>query len=369
MTSGNEALSDITVLELAFYYPGPLCGLLLSDLGAEVIKIESPDGDPMRAIGATGGQSSSPGFAALNRGKKSVVIDLKTPEGHDEFLKLLARTDVLLQVLRPSVMERLGLGPELIRQTAPRLVHCVLTGYGATGPWADRAGHDINYQSLAGVVSMTGISEDALAIPGVPLADLTGALMATLNVVASLRERDRTGQGRTIDISLTEGALMANSLNLLGAGFGYEKMKPRQTMLTGLIPAYNLYRSKDGSWFALGALEPKFWVEFVTAAECEELMGAQFDPSAVQKLSDIFASADAAHWTALSQKHDVCLEPVLDAEHVTDHPLHVARGAFWTDGSGTKYLSIPGFDRPSEDRMHAPSLGEHDEEILSSKSR
>ncbi len=359
-------LRDITVLELAFYYPGPLCGLLLSDMGATVIKIEGPDGDPMRHVGAKDLGSTGPGFELLNRGKKSVVIDLKTPGGIHDFTDLCTSADVLLQVLRPTFMKRLGLGPDRIRQIAPCIVHCMMTGYGATGPHADRAGHDLNYQAIAGLLAMNGLTDGTLALPGVPVADLMGALMATISILGALRERDRTNQGSLLDVSLTESALLANMLNLAGLWFPGDEARAGGTMLTGRIPAYNLYRSSDGRWFALGALEPKFWVGFCQAAGFGHLLGSQFDPAALPEMRRLFASRDSDHWVRISRENDVCLEPVLATREVLEHPLHTARGVALGRSVDASFAGLPGLASTAEPDRDVPSLGEHTSTVLKS---
>ena len=359
-----HALDDITVLELAFYYPGPLCGLMLSDLGAEVIKVEAPDGDPMRIYGTRDGEPTGANFKMFNRGKKSVVIDLKTEGGRNDFLGLVSRADVLLQVLRPAAMERLGLGREVVEEAGPRLIHCLLSGYGASGPFADRAGHDLNYESLAGIPAMTGARSGERVLSGVPLADMTGALLATIAILGAVRERDRSSRGRFIDVSLTEGAVLANALQLVGVLFPGETPGPQTMLLNGLFPTYNLYRSRDGRWFALGAIEPKFWVAFVEAAGQKDLMGLQYDPSAVEKVRELFASRDASEWEKIASENDVCLEPVLERDEVLAHPQHAARSVFETrDGSAT-HVRISGLPPPSPERLTTPALGEHTEEVL-----
>ncbi len=358
------ALDDITVLELAFYYPGPLCGLLLSDLGAEVIKIEAPGGDPMRPYGSSSGEPTGANFKMFNRGKKSIVLDLKTEAGRSDFLALVGEADVLLQVLRPASMDRLGLGRERIREANARIVHCLLSGYGATGPYADRAGHDVNYESLAGIPEMTGARSGERVLSGVPLADMTGALLAAIAILGALRERDRGGSGRLIDVSLTEGAVLANALQLVGVLFPGEERRPQGTLLGGLFPTYNLYRSRDGRWFALGAIEPKFWVEFVRAAGREDLMGQQYDPGSVEAVRELFASRDAEEWERIARENDVCLEPVLSRDEVLAHPQHAARSVFaQRDGSAT-HVRISGLEAPGGDRLRTPALGEHTQEVL-----
>lgn len=364
-----RALEDTTVLELAFYYPGPLCGLILSDLGAEVVKVESPDGDPMRPYGARTGESTGANFRMFNRGKKSVVVDLKSGKGREDFLSLVGRADVLLQVFRPDVMERLDLGRERIREANPGIVHCVITGYGATGPWAGRAGHDVNYESLAGIIHTTGTPSGELALSGVPLADMTGALLATIAILGALRERDRTGEARFIDVSLTEAAVLANTLGLCGVNFPGEEPRPGGLLLNGRFPTYGLYRARDGRWFALGAIEPKFWVAFCEAAGCEDLKGMQYDPAGVERLREVFASRDGHEWERVARESDVCLEPVLDREEVLDHPQHRARGVFALREGSTTHVRITGLDPPSGERLRTPELGEHTRETLERTGR
>lgn len=359
-----RALEDITVLELAFYYPGPLCGLILSDLGAEVIKIESPQGDPMRPYGATTTREPGANFKMFNRGKKSVVVDLKSETGRADFLRLVAQADVLLQVFRPSVMARLGLDGDRIQEANPRIVHCLITGFGSTGPYADRAGHDVNYESLAGIVSTTGTLTGELALSGVPVADMTGALLAAIAVTGALRERDRTGQGRFIDVSLTDAAVLANALQLVGVSFPGEQAAPHGMLLNGRYPAYNLYRSRDGRWFSLGAIEPKFWLAFCTAAGREDLAHSQYDPDAVPALRELFASHDSSHWEKIARESDACLEPVLTRDEVLSHPLHTARALFdQRDGEAT-HVRISGLGTPRGEKLLTPALGAHTNDVL-----
>jgi crotonobetainyl-CoA:carnitine CoA-transferase CaiB-like acyl-CoA transferase len=358
-----EALTDITVLELAFYYPGPLCGLVLSDMGARVIKIEPPDGDPMRPYGAKTGRSTGPTFECLNRGKESVVIDLKSEGGPGELLSLCREADVLLSVLRPAVMDRLGLDAETIRRENPALVHCRMSGYGTAGPYADRAGHDLNYEAVAGILGLNGTADGRLALGAVPVADLSGALLAALAIVGAVRERDRTGRGRTLDVSLTDGALVANAINIVGRGFDEEEPEPGRMLLTGRIPAYNVYRSSDGRWFALGALEPKFWVAFCRAVEREDLMPLQMDPSAVTRLRELFGSRDARYWSRIASDNDVCLEPVLRIDEVGSHPQVRARGLLLSEPDGRRTMAFPGLGAPGPDGRRAPELGEHTHRI------
>jgi crotonobetainyl-CoA:carnitine CoA-transferase CaiB-like acyl-CoA transferase len=332
-----EALTDITVLELAFYYPGPLCGLVLSDMGARVIKIEPPDGDPMRPYGAKTGRSTGPTFECLNRGKESVVIDLKSEGGPGELLSLCREADVLLSVLRPAVMDRLGLDAETIRRENPALVHCRMSGYGTAGPYADRAGHDLNYEAVAGILGLNGTADGRLALGAVPVADLSGALLAALAIVGAVRERDRTGRGRTLDVSLTDGALVANAINIVGRGFDEEEPEPGRMLLTGRIPAYNVYRSSDGRWFALG--------------------------SAVTRLRELFGSRDARYWSRIASDNDVCLEPVLRIDEVGSHPQVRARGLLLSEPDGRRTMAFPGLGAPGPDGRRAPELGEHTHRI------
>ena len=250
------------VLDLTRLAPGPYATLVLADLGAEVLKLEPPDGDGTRLM-PPGGDGEL--FAALNRGKRSVVLDLKRPGAVDAALRIVARCDVLVEGFRPGVMERLGLGHAVLLERFPRLVVCALSGFGQTGPDRGRAGHDLGYVARAGLLAMGG-RDGVPAIPGAQVADVGGAWIAVSGILAALLARATTGRGRLVDISLVEAATSFAALHLGPALLGVPVPPAGHGALDGGLPSYGLYRTADDRWLAVAALEPKFF-----AALCERL--------------------------------------------------------------------------------------------------
>jgi alpha-methylacyl-CoA racemase len=329
-------LTGVRVLDLSRLLPGPYATLVLSDLGADVVKVEDPDpGDYLREV--------SPGmFAALNRGKRSAVLDLKAPEGAAQLRALAAKADVLVESFRPGVLERLLPPP-----WPERLVVCRISGFGQDGPWRDRAGHDIGYLALAGVL---GFNRGAL--PAVQLADLFGgAQQAVIAVLAALLERAQTGRGRALDIAMAEG-----STGLLLPHLGEPDDAPR--VLDGSRPCYRVYACAQGA-YALGALEPKFWARFCEAVERPAWAQRGFDVSLVPEVEALFASRTRDEWDALLRACDCCGEPVLEIGELRTHPLFAARGLFARDLPRT-------FPALSADvpQGRAPSRGEHTAAVL-----
>ena len=293
------------VLDLSRLLPGPYATLQLSDLGADVVKIEDPDpGDYLREI--------SPGmFGALNRGKRSAVLDLKSAEGKAQLEKLAAGADVLVESFRPGVLERLLEPP-----WPERLVVCRISGFGQSGPWRDRAGHDIGYLALAGVL---GFSKGKL--PAVQLADLFGgAQQAVIAVLAALLERGRTGRGRVLDVAMAEGST--------GLLLPYLGESPQSGfVLDGSRPCYRVYSCARGA-YALGALEPKFWLRFCEAVDRGEWAQRGFDEGLTPEVDALFAGKSRDEWDALLRGCDCCGEPVLEPSELRDHPLFAARGLY-----------------------------------------
>ncbi len=332
------------VLDLSRLLPGPFCSLVLSDLGAQVDKLEDPGaGDYLRvfppqvaALGASGK------FAALNRDKRSLCLDLKRPEGRAALLRLLPRYDVLLETFRPGVLDRLGLDGATLWAAHPRLVVCAISGYGADGPYRERAGHDLNYIGLAGLLAFAGPGDRPPPVPPVQLADLAGgALTAAVGVLAALFDAQRSGRGRRVDVSMCEGSL-GLILPPLGDLAAAGRLHPRgEEILTGGVAAYGVYRTKDDRFVTVGALEPKFWLAFCAAlgrtAEPAEL----FAPREVQaklraELQAILATKTRDEWAAVFAEVDACCEPLLEAKELADHPVHRARGTF-VEVDGVRY--------------------------------
>ncbi len=257
----SEALKDLKVLDLTMNLPGPYMTWLLACMGAEVIKVENPDGgDYARGLGGAKSGTGTPYFQAINRNKKSVALNLKHPEARRLFLALLETYDVLVDGFRPGTMERLGLGFDVTSARQERLIHVSISGYGQDGPYRRRAGHDVNYLSLAGVIGMTGTREGQVALPGVQIADLAGgSLMGLCGLLVAVIQREKTGRGQFVDVSMFHGSLSLATMVFGGIQAGLEEPFPGKMVLNGRFPCYGLYRTKDGRYMSLGALEFKFW--------------------------------------------------------------------------------------------------------------
>lgn len=362
----SQALAGLKVLDLTMNLPGPYMTWLLALLGADVVKVENPvGGDYARALG--GGQTS-PFFNTLNRNKKSLALNLKHPEGKRMLLDLLDIYDVLIEGFRPGTMDRLGLGYAHTCERNPRLIYVSISGYGQDGPNRLRAGHDINYLALAGVISMTGSRGGDPAIPGVQVADIAGgSLMALTGLLAAIIQRDRTGQGQFIDTSMFDGSLSLATMVFSGVAAGLECPEPGKMLLTGRFPCYGLYRTADGAYMSLGALEFKFWENFCAAIGRDDLLGQQFgSPDVVADLERLFASRPRSEWIAIMETADACCEPVLSLNEAVNSPLVAARNMVCSQPDGARFLGCPlkmsGSQPPAD--TPAPGLGQHSRQIL-----
>jgi alpha-methylacyl-CoA racemase len=337
-------LSGTLVLDLSRLLPGPLAGRLLADLGARVVKVEEPSqGDPVRQVHGLG--------ALLLSGIESVALDLKEPDGQEVLGRLLERADVLLESFRPGTLARLGFPPDLLRERYPRLVVCSVTGWGQSGPYAARAGHDLTYQAVAGSLAPTA------AMPSVPVADLIGAWSATSAILAALLERQRTGKGRHIDAALLDAGVHANLVSWAMEAEG-PKAVGENLPLTGALPCYRLYRTADGRLLALGALEPHFWHRLCEAAGCPDLRRRQYSDSARvrRKVEELVRGRTLAEWMDLFAKEDIPAEPVLSAAEARNHPQ--VRERVMLSESRIGYPALVDGIRPRAG-AHVPALGEH----------
>lgn len=366
------ALEGIRVLDLSRLLPGPFLTMVLADLGADVIKIEDPRlGDYLRSMGpAKGGMSGR--YWAVNRGKRSVALNLKDNSQRDQFLGLVETADVVVESFRPGVMDKLGIGYAQLSERRPGLVVCSISGYGQDGPYRDRAGHDLNYISLAGVLAMGGDAGGAPAMPGVQIADMAGgALWGLSGVLAALHKRAKTGEGSHLDISMAEGALA-----LLAAEFGNldctDKAASRgQETLNGGLACYQVYRTKDDRYLSVGGLEPKFWIAFNQTIgrkpDLSELAGgAEVQAEVRAQIQKILATRTRDEWQAVFANVDACVEPVFELQEVRDLDLHRQRELFFEQpvAADTTVLQVrTPLGAPVEPRP-APTLGEHTEEIL-----
>ncbi len=363
----EHALNGLKILDLSMNLPGPYLTWLLACLGAEVLKVENPvGGDYCRATGQVQ-DNDSPYFPAVNRGKKSLALNLKEPEGREIFLRLLKELDVLVEGFRPGVMGRLGLDFAALSRVQPRLIQVAITGYGQEGPLARRAGHDINYLALAGVLGLTGSREGGLALPGVQVADLAGgALLGLTGLLAALYQRERTGRGQYVDAAMFDGSLSLATMIWAGVSKGMDDPQPAGMTLNGGQPCYNLYRTKGGGWFSLGALEPKFWGNFCQALGRPDLVGRQFGgPEVVEEVAAVFAGRTREEWAAFWAVHDACCEPVLTLPEAMDSTLAQERGMREQTPQGDHLacpLKLSG--SPTAPAGPAPALGQDTWEVL-----
>lgn len=355
------------VLDLSRLLPGPYCSCVLADFGAEVIKVERPGGgDWSRYVPPLDPKSGdSLLFRALNRGKKSLTLDLKSDEGQAIFLRLVETADVLLESFRPGTMERLGLGYETLAGINPRLVYCSLSGYGPHGPYQARAGHDLNYVGLAGLLDLTGPRDGPPSIPGTPVADLAGALWAVIGILLALLERERTGRGQRVDASLLGGALACLPVAVTWY-LGGQPMARGASELTGGLVCYQVYRARDDGWMTLAALEPEFWMAFCQVVGREDLLDQQFAPAvpgepAYEELCAIFRTRTRREWAEVLGGVDACCEPIYSvAEALASAPVQALN---MLAGEGL----LPPVDLSAmsqQVRTPPPELGQHTVELL-----
>lgn len=365
----NGVLDDILVVDFSTLLPGPLATLLLAEAGAEVVKVERPpSGDDMRGYGAHWGDAGA-SFALLNRGKKSVVIDLKNPAATAALRPLLARADVVVEQFRPGVMDRLGLGYAAVRALNPDVVYCSITGYGQTGPKRLSAGHDLNYVGATGLLSL---GHGGVAHPVVPpalVADIAGgSYPAVVNILLALRRRDRIGEGAHLDIAMTD-ALFPFLFWALGEGQATGRWPgDGDALLTGGACRYRLYRTADDRLVAAAALEDKFWHAFAEAIGLDpELRDDARDPAAtLARVGELIGAHPAAHWRRVLEAADCCCSVVATLQEALADPQFRGRGLFdgvIVNAAGAEMMALPvpiaASLAPSPANRAAPRLGEH----------
>jgi crotonobetainyl-CoA:carnitine CoA-transferase CaiB-like acyl-CoA transferase len=361
-------LAGTRVLDLSQYIPGPYAGLMLADLGAEVIKVEPPGGDPARTLGPRDGDGISPFWKLMNGGKTIVELDLKSGAGAAAFAELLRAADVLLESYRPGVLDRLGFTRARLIELNPRLVHAALSGYGQTGPWRLRTGHDLNYMALAGGLAVSGAAgHDAALRPAnaaPPTADFASGLQAALTICAALIGRGRTGKGAYLDLSLAETVLAWQSHTLTAAlRPGFEPALAAN-LLNGGAACYQIYRAADDRFVTLAAIEEKFWRNFCAAVGRPEWSGRQWEAmpqqALIRELAALFAGRPAAAWEETLGRVECCFGLVVDPKDVPAHPQIAARAMLSRDGDTIEAL-FPAYvdDRPPDKRT-PPRLGKVD---------
>jgi crotonobetainyl-CoA:carnitine CoA-transferase CaiB-like acyl-CoA transferase len=371
--SQSEApLHGVRVLDLTRLLPGPVCTLHLADLGADVIKVEDTGaGDYARALGAKPGATSA-FFRMVNRNKRSVALDLKDARGRDAFLALARRADVVVESFRPGVVASLGVDYEAVRAVRPSVVYASITGYGQTGPRAKAAGHDINYLGYAGVLDQTGTRGGPPALSNLQIADLLGgALTAAVAILAAVVAAQRTGRGRCVDVAMADGALAHNIFSLHALEQAGRTMPRGEDLLTGGVPCYGVYPTKDGRWLAVGALEDKFWRTVCTTIGRPDLVAGHLavgDEGARVRaeLDAVFGARTLADWVARFGGVDACVTPVATLDEALRDEQFAARGMVVTGADGAHSYAPPwtmsghGF-RVARD---APTQGEHTAEVL-----
>jgi crotonobetainyl-CoA:carnitine CoA-transferase CaiB-like acyl-CoA transferase len=370
-----RALEGIKILDLTRLLPGGFCTMLLLDLGADVLKVEEPGrGDYVRWMPPFRGEVSS-GHLALNRGKRSMTLNLKDPRGVEVLVRLCESYDVLVESFRPGVMDRLGAGYEVLSARNPALVWCAITGYGQDGPYRDRAGHDANYLGYSGVTDYNGWAGGPPVMIGTQIADIGGgALMAAIGICAALYARNATGRGRFLDISMTDGALSWMGYQASRYFFAGEFPVRGRGHISGGQACYRLYECGDGGWIALGALEPQFWEAF-----CTELGVAEFIPRhtadqeeqdrMADRITEILATAGRDEWVKRFEHLDACVAPINNLAEAVDDPHIAARGMVTTAQTASGPIPIIAspirqLGEKPQPLPPAPAFGEHTDGAL-----
>jgi crotonobetainyl-CoA:carnitine CoA-transferase CaiB-like acyl-CoA transferase len=314
MSRVNSFAAGLKVLDLSQYIPGPLAGLLLADMGADVLKIEPPGGDEMQNLGPRDGADRPVFYRALNAGKRCFRMNLKAEEVRAEFLELVADADILIEGFRPGVMARLGLDYATLSAINSRLIYCSISGYGARGPMAKSAGHDGNYLALAGVLHRNGDDHPVVYDP--PVADMSGALFATVAILGAVNARHATGKGCEIDLALADAIMPLQLLQIADYGMNQTVPAPGRTYLNGGAAYYHVYPTADGRFVMLGSVEPKFWAAFCTAARRPDWIARQSEPipqaRLIADLTDFFEALPLGECLDRFAQADCCLSPVLD---------------------------------------------------------
>jgi crotonobetainyl-CoA:carnitine CoA-transferase CaiB-like acyl-CoA transferase len=369
-------LASLKVLDFSTLLPGPFASLLLADMGAEVLRVESPTRMDLLRVLPPHDQGVSASHAYLNRNKRSLALDLKQPEALEVIKQLLQDYDIVLEQFRPGVMERLGLGYEALKAINPKLIYVSITGYGQTGPYKDRAGHDINYLALAGLASYTGRADSGPLPLGMQVADIAGgSLHGVIGLLAAVIARQQTGQGQHLDVSMTDCVFSLNAM--AGAGYlacGEEPGREDQMLNGGSF--YDYYRSRDGRWFSVGSLEPAFMKQLCAALGLEELetLGLSPEPALQKALKNAlrieFETRDFAELCALFATLDACVEPVLSVGEAVRHPQLKARALVTEvprgDGTTQAQMACPlkFSDGLPEPRHIGAAIGQHTDQVL-----
>jgi crotonobetainyl-CoA:carnitine CoA-transferase CaiB-like acyl-CoA transferase len=357
-----QPLAGIRVLDFTTLLPGPLATLMLAEAGADVLKIERPGGEDMRHYEPQW-QGESAAFALLNRGKKSLTLDLKAPADRERLQPLLKRADILVEQFRPGVMARLGLGYEAVRKINARIVYCSISGYGQSGPRAAEAGHDLNYIGQTGLLALQSGPTGQPIVPPALVADIAGgSFPAVINILLALRQRDATGAGCHLDIAMTD-ALFAFAWHALAAGLATGKFPASgESWLVGGSPRYRLYPTHDGKLVACGALEQHFWQRFTAAIElAPEFIDDQRNPAETRAaIGKIIAARTAEEWRPVLADADCCATIVVSLEEALRDPHFIQRGLFANKVSSASGATIAALPVPVDPQFReSPGAAKH----------
>ena len=368
-------LQAIRVLDLTRLLPGPYCTLMLADFGAEVIKVEDPvAGDYLRDFEPKLDADSAV-FHSLNRNKKSICLDLKTEKERSHFLKLVETADVVMESFRPGVMKRLGLDYETLKQINPRLIYCAITGYGQTGPYKDKPGHDINYLSYAGLLHVMGEKDRKPVIPATQIADIGGgAYPAIAGILLALFEREKTGKGQLVDVSMLDGVVSWMHM-LLPNDFAEREVTRGEELLNGGFACYQVYETKDNRFLSMGGIEQKFWKVFCEGIERQDFIDCLDAPKEKQEqmiheTQRIIARKTLEEWLDIFSEKEACVTPVKIMEETLEDSQLQAREMIQTiahpELGNMKQIGNPIklSESPKETSLPAPKRGEHTELIL-----
>ncbi len=365
-------LKGVKVLDFTRLLPGPFGTMVLADMGADVVRVEAPGLPDLLTLMPPMDGEVSAAHREINRNKRSIMVDLKNPEGAGVITRLVKNFDVLVEQFRPGVMKRLCVDYECMSAHNPGLIYCSITGYGQDGPYRDRAGHDANYLALSGVMSYTGRKDSGPLPLGIQVADqCAGGLNAVVAILAALYHKERTGEGQCIDISMTDGAMHLGALHAMAYLAGGEPPEREGNPLNG-GGYYDFYRTKDGEYMSVGSLEPQFFKAMVTALGREDLADKQMSGGRELKeaLQAEFEKKTRKEWEAVFKEVDACVEPVLSVAEMAEHPLTKAREMVVDvprpDGTTQRQVGSPyKMERtPAEYRFAGAAPGAHTRQVL-----
>ena len=359
-------LEGIRIIDFTNYLPGPYATLRLAELGAEVIKIEPPGGDPARSTGVSQTDAIGPVFLGQNRGKKSVSLNLKSEAGRNAALKLIAGADAVIESFRPKVMEKFGLGYAEVKKLNPGVVYVSITGYGKGNPLAELGSHDLNYMAISGILAQLKDQAGRPIHPSNTFADFIGGMAAAERILAGLVSRLKTGEGSYHCLSLADAmvSLMTNHV-LLEQQTGYPQ---GVSVLNGTIVSYGLYETSDGRYVSMGALEPKFWQNFCDGVGREDWVTAHFstadsDNPVYREIQELFKNKTFAEWIDFGQKVDCCLAPVLEVGELAEFPYFRDREVIYDNPVGARQVKMYS-DLGGNSAAVPPAIGEHNDEVI-----